>query len=74
MTLDPTEEHVEIQFRDQTRWVPAYVARQLPWDPDETFTMTYVEAMAYVNQRQLSGFANNAQNKMIDAHFRNLRR
>lgn len=72
--LDPTEEHVELTFQDQTRWVPSYVARQLPSDPDEVFQMTYAEAMAYINQRQFSDFANRAQRKFVDSHFRDLGR
>lgn len=74
MTLDPTEQHVEVQFQDQVRWVPAYVARQLPSDEDEIFQMTYAEAMAYVNERQFRDFANAAQSKFVDSHFRDLRR
>lgn len=72
--IDPTDDHVEVTFREGPRWVPRYVANQLPEQGEEAYTMTYAEAMAYINKRQFSDFANDQQRKFVDAHFRGLGR
>jgi hypothetical protein len=70
--IDPTDEHMEITFRDGPRWVPSYVGRQL--DPDEAYLITYAEAMDLINKQQFADYANGAQQKFIDSHFRGLGR
>lgn len=72
--LDPTSDHIEVTFREGPRWVPRYVADQLPDGGEEAYTMTYAEAMDYINKRQLADFANDMQGKFVDAHFRGLGR
>lgn len=70
--IDPTDEHFEVEFRDGPRWVPGYVARQL--DLEDTFTMTYAEAMDAINKGQFADFVNGQQRRFVDAHFRDLGR
>jgi hypothetical protein len=63
------DDHEEVRFREGKRWVPGYLARQLP-DEEELLTMTYAEAMAYINRKQFENWANDAQQRVIDRHFR----
>jgi hypothetical protein len=70
--IDPTDEHMEVTFRDGPRWVPTYVGQQL--DPDETYLVTYAEAMDQINKRQFSDYVNGQAEKFVSAHFRGLGR
>lgn len=59
--------HVEVQFRDGIRWMPRYIADRFP---EDIYTMTYAEAMAWYNQRQFADHVNQAQDRIIADHFR----
>jgi len=61
-----------LKFRDGEREVPNHIASLL--DGDETYTMTYEEAVQLVNKRNLGDRLQKAQDDAIRQHFRNLER
>lgn len=58
---------VEREFREGKRWVPEYLANSMP---DETFAMTYNEAVDEANRNMLRGVVNDGLDKVIRGHFR----
>jgi hypothetical protein len=69
MSLDDS---TEVEFREGRRFVPGYIARQLP-ERDLLITMTYAQAMDWINRQQLIDYANAAQRKAVNAHFKDHR-
>jgi hypothetical protein len=62
---------VELEFRDGKRVVPDYIAALLAGI--ETFRLTYEEAIAEANKRAEADFINAQQDRILAAHFRELR-
>ena len=62
----------KLEFRDGPREVPNHLAALL--DTDETYTMTFEEAVQLVNQRNLGDRLNRVQSDAIANHFKNLGR
>lgn len=61
----------EIEFRDGKRLVPEYISALL--SGIETYRFTYEEAIARANQKVESDFVNAQQDRILAAHFRELR-
>jgi hypothetical protein len=61
----------EIEFRDGKRLVPGYIASLLTGI--ETHRLTYDEAIGEANRRSESDFLNAQQDRVLAAHFRELR-
>jgi len=61
----------EIEFRDGKRVVPAYIANLL--SGIETYRFTYEEAIQMANKKVEADFINAQQDKILAAHFRELR-
>lgn len=61
----------EIEFRDGKRVVPAYIANLL--SGIETYRFTYEEAISMANKKVEADFINAQQDKILAAHFRELR-
>jgi len=62
---------VELEFRDGKRVVPDYIAALLAGI--ETFRLTYEEAIAEANKKSEADFINAQQDRILAAHFRELR-
>ena len=62
---------MELEFRDGKRVVPDYIAALLAGI--ETFRLTYEEAIAEANKRAEADFINAQQDRILAAHFRELR-
>jgi len=60
----------ELRFRNGPRVVPDSVAHLL--DGLKTATMTYDEAIAEGNRRQLADYANRVQRNIVAEHMRKL--
>ena len=61
----------EIEFRDGKRDVPDYIAALL--SGIETHGLTYDEAIAEANKKTEADFINAQQERVLAAHFRELR-
>ena len=61
----------EIEFRDGKRDVPDYIAVLL--SGIETHRLTYDEAIAEANKKTEADFINAQQERVLAAHFRELR-
>ncbi len=68
---DPTRQFSEIEFRDGKRLVPDYLGVIMAGL--ETHRMTFDEAVLAANQRLEADFLNAQQDKVLAAHFRELR-
>lgn len=62
---------MELEFRDGKRVVPDYIAALLAGI--ETFRLTYEEAIAEANKKSEADFINAQQDRILAAHFRELR-
>jgi hypothetical protein len=62
---------VELEFRDGKRVVPDYIAALLAGV--ETFRLTYEEAIEEANKKSEADFINAQQDRILAAHFRELR-
>jgi hypothetical protein len=69
MTLD--RQWSEIEFRDGKRTVPDYIAALLTGI--ETHRLTYDDAIAEANRKTEADFINAQQERVLAAHFRELR-
>lgn len=62
---------MELEFRDGKRVVPDYIAALLAGV--ETFRLTYEEAIDTANKKSEADFINAQQDRILAAHFRELR-
>ena len=68
----PSSPEDHIQFRDEKRLVPEYVAAMLVGIETELYT--YDEAMAIANQQMLGGHLNRTFDRFVGDHMREVRR
>lgn len=68
---EPVPEWIEYEFRDGKRLVPAYISNLLAGI--ETHRLTYEEAIETANRKIESDFLNAQQDRILAAHFRELR-
>jgi hypothetical protein len=69
--MDELRQFQEVEFRDGTRMVPNYLASILVGI--ETHRMAYEEAIQTANRRLEADNINAQQDKILAAHFRELR-
>ena len=67
----PERAWTEYEFRDGKRLVPDYIAALL--FGIETHRLTYEEAITAANQKVESDFLNAQQDRILAAHFKELR-
>lgn len=68
---DPVREWTELEFRDGKRMVPDYLVLMMAGLP--THTMTYEQAIQAANRRTEADYLNAQQDRVLAAHFRELR-
>lgn len=65
-----SDDIIEVEFRDGTRWVAAYLVTLFKLAGLDTHTMTLSEAVARANNSLLRSRANEAQSTALEQHFR----
>jgi len=63
---------MQVEFRDGMHEVPEWIAEVL--QPNETFRLTYEEAVKQANARLLNDYVGRAQRSLVEQHFRNWQR
>lgn len=69
--IDPASQFREIEFRDGKRLVPDYLGDLMAGI--ETHRLTFDEAILEANKRSESDFLNAQRDRVLAAHFRELR-